>query len=201
MMGALSKSLRVDSVLAYTEADDIKGNVELDGYAPNPVPLLEVGGWYRCADFLRKQSDKVLIKVFFDALPEIPAGKHTIIFMDRDPEEIKESLRRVQAHFDKIGYEDKMKASPDRTFDVFAPYSQEDIEHVIGIMEMREDVELIRVSYNDLMADPHREFQRISEMIPLDVNEAASYIDSNYYRSKVKDDYSSIRDEKRSANG
>lgn len=192
MMQALFYGLNEKRVLAYTKEDDQKGNVEKGGYMPNPGPLLEVGGTAYEAAFLRSQPKNVLIKLFFDVLPLIPSGDHKIVFMERDPDEIRGSVQRVKEHFKEIGFTKQQKAfAPHiKTFDVFRDYCQEDIDHVLGIMRQRKDCRLFRVDYNELVQRPAMSFESISEWLDLDldVEKAASLIDEKYYRARKECD-------------
>jgi hypothetical protein len=193
MMGALFAALKVECELAYSE-DSGKGNIEHNGYAPNPTPLLEVGGHVRNGSFLRgllTRPRQVLIKIFFDTLPNLPIGKHTFVFMERDAEEIRASIDRVYRHLASIEHPAQLP-STEREFDVFGEYDEDDIKHVLDIIEQRPDVTLIRVNYRDLVENPKREFERINEVLELDVDKAASVIDSKYYRAR-KHDYSKTR--------
>ena len=190
MMWALVKALKTPNVLAYQSSDESIGNVEHDGYIPNPKRLLEVGGYARAASFLRQLPDNALIKLFYDSVINVPAGDHVVIFMDRDAEVIRESIRRVYDHHKKIGYKHASKGWHEcvRTFDVHRPYCEEEIEQVIGILEQRKDINLIRVNYGDLIADPTGEFQRIKDAgLDINVRKAASVIDSKYYRSRASE--------------
>lgn len=186
-MRALFGSLNEKAIIAYSPGAGAEGNVEKDGYAPNPGPLLEVGGNARNASFLRSQPDNVLIKIFFDSILELPAGKHTVIFMERDPEEIRQSLEMVAAHFDSVGFTNYQKPCDERAFDVYRDYDQDDINHVLGILEQRKDITLIRVDYGDLVNDPEAVFQRISKHLDLDVVKAKSLINSKFYRARNND--------------
>lgn len=201
MMEALFRGLLQLTILAYSDEDDNMRNVEIDGYSPNPGLLYEVGGHVRNASFLRIQPEGVLIKIFFDSVVNLPSGEHTVIFMERDESEIRDSLERVQEHFDKIGHKANMGDTPERTFDIFREYDQDDIDHVIGILEQRKDIKLIRVNYRDLVEHPKREFRRIAEHLDLDIEKAASVIDERYYRSRANGSHRGRRDEGLCAHG
>ena len=192
MMRALFGSLREKAILAHSPAAGAEGNAEKDGYSPNPGPLFEVGGHARNASFLRAQPDNVLIKIFFDSVLELPAGQHTVIFMERDPEEIRQSLKMVEAHFDSIGFTNYQKACDERAFDVYREYDQDDIDHVLGILNQRKDITLIRVNYGDLVSDPGSVFRQIGRHLDLDVDKAKSLINSKFYRAR-NNEYSKER--------
>jgi hypothetical protein len=106
--------------------------------------------------------------------------------MDRDEDEINESIARSDAHLRSSGVKEN---PPTRyTFDVFRPYSRDDVEHVLGIMEARSDVNLLKVNYKDLIEDPKGTFESIKytplgkERLPIDIDRAVSVINPEYYR-------------------
>jgi hypothetical protein len=202
MMQALLAGIQdTKMVLAYSKDDhSLGGCVERNGYAPCPTPLFEVGAAaYHNPDFLRNMPDNLIVKIFFDGLLNLPAGEYIIIFMERDVREIKHSLDRAEKHIIDWAMETRnippeetkeRNSKIDRTFDVYLPYNQKNIDHVLGIMEQRKDVTLLRVNYRDLIANPYETLQSLAtsplgrERFQLDVAAAAAQIDSKYYRSK-----------------
>jgi hypothetical protein len=205
MMRAIAHSMPDGIELAYS--DRLGGNQEYEGYRPNPWGLYELGGMSRTSQGMRELNARhqalrkrpasivhgcgVVVKILFDALPNLPKGQHKIIFMVRDPVEIMASVRRVQAHFDKVGHEQPQPYPINvRTFDVYRNYSQADIDHVLGILDVRCDVEYIVVDFKDLIENPEIEFERAAELlhpIPLNAKRAATFIDPKLYRER-KDD-------------
>jgi hypothetical protein len=131
-----------------------------DGYLPNKYGMWEVGiSNYLNTKFLRAIPDGALIKIMFDGLVALPAGEYTIIFMTRDVSEINESAANVDKHLE---YHAKNQGVPllphgDVTymlpFCCLDPYDQSQIDHVLGIMRERRDVNLIMVDYGDVIAD------------------------------------------------
>jgi hypothetical protein len=192
MVAALTQSTPYDLVaLSRKGVATPNAEIVIDDYCPSPTPQYEAGGWPRAAEFLRDTGDDKIIKIFFDDIVNIPRGSHKIIFMDRDEEEINRSLEMVDEHYEKLikvlgRKPERQGPTPPyvRAFDVYRPYNKDDIEHVIGIMKCRRDVQLIRVNYGDLIKDPAKEFSRIAEILDLDVEEAASMIDAKHYRAK-----------------
>ena len=187
MMRAIAHSAPL--VLAYS--DRVGGNVEHDGYSPNPNGLYEVGGRICTAEGQRKlnKQPRVLVKVFFDYLCTIPRGNHKIVFMIRDPDEIKQSVARVSEHFKNLDREyERPWPINVKTFDRYRPYRQEDIDHVIGVMEARSDVKMVVVDYGDLVANPLSQMRRVQEVIPeLRVEKAARLIDPKLHRMRSVD--------------
>jgi len=191
----MMNALHAGGLPVIFQPEQEKFNKEINGFAPNPSKLLEVGQqYYMNAHFLRNIPDDSLIKVLYDGLPCLPLGKYTIVFMLRDEAEINDSLARSDAHLRTRG----VKPNPPKpfTFDVFRPYKQEDIDHVLGIMSNRMDVNLIKVQYKDVVDDPIGLLQSICESplgrlrIPIDIETAAKTIQPGHYRSKNENDTS-----------
>jgi hypothetical protein len=134
--------------------------------------------------------DNVIVKIFFDGLIALPSGKYLIIFMERDPLEIKASLKRVDDHLDKLGGRTNLVI--EAPFDVYRDYNQEDIDHVKGIMRERRDVRLLEVDFRELVEDPIAVFNKIKytpigrERLDLDVERAASFIKPEFYRERIE---------------
>ena len=174
-----------------------QANPEHEGYQPNPNGLYEVGlVRYLEPRFLRKIPDNSILKILYDGLPNLPKGDYKVIFMERDPDEITASSERVEKHWAEYeaGTGIKHESSLDMTkilpFYCLRPYNQDDIDHVLGIMQTRWDVDLVRVSYNDVINDPLTAFKRIKHnglgkvRFEFDVEKAASLVDPQLYRSR-----------------
>jgi hypothetical protein len=201
MQAILGGSKKAGRVVYFNDGHDgdISGPAP-DGYRPCPTPLLEVGGSAYCnAEFLRSLPDNAIIKIFFDGLPNLPANDYIIIFMERDLREVKASLEKAERHIINWALKHhnippemtkKRNAKVERTFCAYRDYNQADIDHVLGIMEQRKDVTLLRVNYADLIANPYETLQSLAisplgrERFKLDVAAAAAQIDSKYYRSR-----------------
>jgi hypothetical protein len=159
-------------VVPYSDKDQWIAGPPKNGYQPCPTPLLEVGSAAYCnAEFLRGLPDNLLIKVFFDGLLNLPANEYIIVFMERDLAEIKASLVRAEEHITNWALESrnippemtkKRHAKVERTFCIYRDYNQDDIDHVLGIMEQRKDVTLLRVNYRDLIANPYETLQSLA---------------------------------------
>ena len=182
MMQALFAGMHI-GLLAAKNQGERTGNVERNGYIPNPGHLLEVGGNYRVAKFLREMPDEVLIKIFFDGLPNLPSGDYKVIFMLRDEWEILDSCAAAEKHIRAIGVPENPPS--DAAFYVYRPYSQDDIDHVLGICEARSDIQLIKVNYSDLIKHPKHEFETLRLLgVPLDPDKSAAVVNPSYYRSR-----------------
>jgi hypothetical protein len=172
-----------------------------NGYAPNhPSGLFEVGYYNQLKpQFLRAVRDRqpiCALKITWDCLVYLPKGEWIIIFMDRSAEEIDASCAKVDDYIRDHGSA-KMndqrnnqlkKISKTLPFSCFRRYSHDDVEHVLGIMGERRDVELLRVNYQDVINNPEKVFSDLKytpldkERIPIDAKMSASVIDKNLYR-------------------
>jgi hypothetical protein len=155
----------------------------------NPSGLYEVGrGFYMNPYFLRNIPDNSLIKILFDGLCYLPQGDYKIIFMVRDEQDINASVQRAEKQLRASGIpENDNIPTP---FDVYRPYKQDDIDHVINICEVRGDIELIRVHYNDVLDNPIGVFESLH--LPIDVDKAVKVINPQLCR--FRNEYSSRRD-------
>jgi hypothetical protein len=163
-----------------------------DGYKPIPGRLLEVGQvYYMSMRFLRilpAQKGNSLVKIFYDGLPALPRGDYTVVFMRRDPDEIKASTDRVDRRLRAVGTEENPRHW--YPFDVFRPYKQEDIDHVLGIMRARVDIDLVEVNFRDMIERPAETFHRIkyresgSKRFDLDIGKAVSIINPDLWRER-----------------
>jgi hypothetical protein len=160
-MQALYSGMKHGGIVFQPHMEDFNPN-EVDGYIPTPGRLWEVGrGFYNSAGFLRGIPDDSLIKILFDGLPNLPKGKWFIIFMLRDEIEIRASYARSDAHIRAAGIPDNPETQ--FTFDVYRPYDQKAIDHVLGIMESRRDVRLFKLNYRDVIEDPVGIFTALQE--------------------------------------
>jgi len=188
MMEAIHNGLGHDKPewkLFYQESKDGLNRLK-DGYAPNPGKLHEVGRQhYIRARFLRELPDRAIIKIFYDGIVNIPRGEYIVLWMERDAQEINDSVARSDAHLRATGV--KENAPSPYTFDVYRPYNQVDMDHVLGIMEMRRDVDLVRVNFRDLIEDPEGVFTEIGRRLPVDVDAASKVINPRYYRCRNDD--------------
>ena len=68
-------------------------------------------------------------------------------------------------------------------FDSFAPYNEDDMQHVIDICRQRKDMFIRTVSYEGVITDPLETFQDLnSDMFPLDPEKAAAVINPKLKR-------------------
>ena len=177
MMQAIMKGLTRGMVLYRPDLEKL--NAPEGDYQPNIGALLEVGrAWYMLPEFLRRIPDQSVIKIFFDGLPNLPAGDYRVIFMDRCETEIRASCERVDKHLRVQGVPENEDTS--YCFDVFRPYKREDIEHVLGICRQRKDIDLRVVDFREVVKEPERVLASLD--LPINVKRAASVVDPEHYR-------------------
>ncbi len=176
-----------------------------EGYAPNAKAGLFEVGYFALLDplfyktLVEHPEDGFILKIPWDCLVYLPKGDWKIIFMNRDAEEIDRSCARVDKYLKEYGDKDvleermnqlipKSKALP---FSIYRKYNQEHIDHVLGIMETRSDVELIPVQYQDVINNPVKVFESIKytpsgkERLPIDIDKAASVINPELHRVRT----------------
>jgi hypothetical protein len=204
----MMKALHKGGIAAIYSEQIEAGNPDAFGYQPNPGGLYEVGfNQYMNADFLRRfMPDDSVIKIMFDGLPCLPQRKYKIIWMDRDPDEIKASTDRVDKHIiDASGGAVRPGSEAGKVTNVlpfcnFRPYCQEDIDHVLGICDARSDMHVIRVNFHDMISQPHHEFETLRLMgVPIDPEKAAAVIDSKLWR--IRNEHGKSRSKERPSEG
>jgi hypothetical protein len=183
MMGVLKASGL--PFISNAKTDElVKKQPVINGYKPTKNGYFEVGrNFYSNAqcmrDFVRDQ-DETAIKIFYDGLPILPAGKYTVIFMQRDSVEIIESLKR----FDE--YRQTFKQRPvdendSYPFDLYAEYKPADVQHCLDIAKQRNDINVIEVNFKDLIDNPIQVFERLKKNgVPIDADN--DVIDPDWYR-------------------
>jgi hypothetical protein len=192
MMAALKAS-----GLSYVSNSKLNDQVAqqplVDGYKPSKDGVWEVGRKFYSnpkvmRDFVNSQ-DEIAIKVFYDGLPILPKGEYTVIFMQRDPAEIIESLARVGQHTAALKNAALTQANDTYPFDVYADYNPEDVQHCLDIAKQRKDCRVIEVQFRDLIEQPEKTLRSIKynpldrERVPIDIEKAVKVIDPDWYRS------------------
>lgn len=102
-------------------------------------------------------------------------GKYKIIFMSRNPREIIASMRRFTPYYPWGSVEAAV-----HLFEVIKPA-------LIKTIRDRGDCEVIEVSYNDVVSNPTKEFEKIKGFgIPIDVEKAVAMVDPTLYRLRLE---------------
>lgn len=144
-------------------------------YAPNPALYELERSDYRDPTFPDKYEGK-LIKCLAPGMFRLkarqePKDAYQIVFMRRDPEEIRQSF---QAFFgrDNAGVEN----------------SHETVERAHDILAMRRDVRLLMFWYRDVVSAPLDAFQRLRlSGWPIDPNKAAAVVDPALCRYRIEE--------------
>ena len=139
-------------------------------YQPNPGGFYEnVKEWQRL-DFPLGHEGK-LVKVMYNRVLGIPVADYKIIFMMRDPEEIRQSYEAA--------------------FNQRAPNIQNYqfmMERIISLLNNRKDTTLTVISYRNVIESPHKVFNRLlRDGWQFDINKAVQAIDTDLCRFKKED--------------
>jgi hypothetical protein len=127
--------------------------------------------------FPREHEGKAL-KILAGKLPKIapaPENTYKVIFMVRDPDEIKKSLLRLQ------------NVWLDRD-EFFLTNYQKVIDYYTGLMRVRRDVQdVVVVSHRDVLEHPVAEFRYLAELCewPIEPIQAAKSIERKLWRCRV----------------
>jgi hypothetical protein len=140
-------------------------------YTPNGGGFYELSRReYMQPGFPRMYSDR-LIKFLVGGICRIVAGNYKIVFMRRDPEEMRQSY---QAFFND---------EPALVGDAYVAASDD----AIGILEQRRDVNLIVFDYRDVVRHPLEAFNRLKiEGWPIDAVKAAAVVNPKLCRFKLE---------------
>ena len=140
-------------------------------YTPNSGGFYELPkGEPREPGFPKKHQGK-LIKVLQGGIVQIVAGDYRIIFMRRDPEEIRQSH---EAFFAK---------PPPQLGGVYTAL----MDDKIGILRQRRDIQLTVLWYRDVVAAPLETFQVLAESDwPIDPMMAAAVVDPDLCRFRLE---------------
>jgi hypothetical protein len=114
------------------------------------------------------------IKITAFGLKYLPSGKYRIIYTERNIEEVLDSMEKMA----KIQDQDReeTKASFLKLNDM-----------IKGLITKREDVEVLFVNYNQIVADPKAQIQKIGVFLgQKDIDEAAmiAVVDAKLYRKR-----------------
>lgn len=172
MMSALNvggMSLLVDG---KREAD---GNNPKGYYEYEPVKKLPKGN----IDWLPEAKGKAvkIISALLEFLPE--DYPYRVIFMERDIEEILASQKRMLKRSGVV--EEKPVSDED-----MRNYFQAHLHQVKSILAEKDWLKVLFVSYNEVLREPEKEFQRVSEFLDNVVDPAAmtSVVDPELYRER-----------------
>jgi len=144
-------------------------------YTPNP------NGFYHTDDeqtdwpsFHSDHKGKV-VKVFRRDLHILRPGAYKVVFMTRNPDEVRASMRAF---------------SPNTTWghmEVATHFYDQIKDATLEALRKRPDMEILEVNYGDVIADPVKQFEKIRDFgIPIDPEKAAAMVDSSLHRFRLE---------------
>ena len=122
-----------------------------------------------------KYKGKV-IKITAYGLKFLPPGKYKIIYSERNIEEILDSMEKM------TGNKDKKRIETKKAFTSLNKLIKKQIQK-------RNDVELLLVNYNSIIANPHESIKKIHEYLKLSensFNKMLKVVDESLYRNRKK---------------
>ena len=187
MVRVLLHALPGRNVVCQPEKDKFL-NKSINGYQPSPSGLYEVSPkHYMDPRYICKYlKDEHIIKVFFDGLPTLPVFKeeYAVIFMLRNPDEIEKSLDLVKHYHAQINKPET--TITDHPLDVYKPYDQTLINLVLDIVDVRSDMRLHLVHYEQFVENPLSELQKLVTLgLPLsNLEKAAEVVNPEFRRAR-----------------
>jgi len=151
-----------------------------DGYEPNPNGFYQAphdlftyeNGIVGFADNFVERARGKAVKVYVQYLLMLPPANYKIIFMRRNPIEIKASIL-------------KMNGSP---IGGIEGYNVDNYEAVFstktGLLATRNDIEMTVLEFRDVVENPMREFSKLN--IPIDIAKAVAMVDPALLRFKLE---------------
>jgi hypothetical protein len=138
-------------------------------YKPNPHGLFEIDhNEYVNPGFPLKYAGN-LIKVFYGGLRNLARHQYKVVFMLRDPEEIRQSFEAMyykvaERRFNINNYESEMSSA-------------------IAYLKSRDDVDVIPLRYEQVVNSPKATFGQLkTNGWPIDIDKASKIVDPNLYR-------------------
>jgi len=117
------------------------------------------------------------IKVTSYGLRYLPKGEYKVLYMVRDIYEVWKSQEKMRNKMVKFNLSDE------RMREILGKMRDE----AISIMENRDDIDYLLVSYNDLIFSSNNELKKISKFLNFDVSLGLKVIDNSLYRSRLSD--------------
>jgi hypothetical protein len=126
------------------------------------------------------EADQKVVKIISALLEHLPVNyRYKIIFMERQPEEILASQRKMLAH-----RKEKSEVSDGEMQKQF----QEHLAAVKYWLARQPNMEVLYVDYNRMMTDPDAYCQPIADFIsvPVDVSKMRSVPNADLYRNRTE---------------
>lgn len=142
----------------------------------NPKGYLEIEGVIdklsEDGEFVFRFKGKV-VKIIAYGLRYLPPGDYKIIYMERNIEEVLDSMEKM------AGITDEERRETRLSFDKLNGMVKAELEG-------RSDVEVLFVSYNDTLEDPDGQILRVFDFLglPLDPNKMIDAVDRRLYRQR-----------------
>jgi hypothetical protein len=114
------------------------------------------------------------IKITAYGLKFLPPGNYKIVYSQRNIEEILDSMEKMAKVHDD---------NREETREVFVKLNR----MIIKIIQEREDVDVLFVNYNEIVADPQKEIKKIYNFLDsqeLDLEKMIASVDQNLYRKR-----------------
>ncbi len=114
------------------------------------------------------------IKITAFGLKYLPAGKYRIIYTERNIEEVLDSMEKMAKLQDQ---------NREETKDSFVKLNN----MIKGLITKRDDIEVLFVNYNQIVADPKGQIRKIAEFLGhKDIDQAAmvAAVDAKLYRKR-----------------
>jgi len=125
-------------------------------------------------DYVNEFKGKGFVKITAYGMLFLPKGKYRIIFIERDMEEVLDSMEKMKKGEDLVRGE--IKESLTRL-----------LNHVKKLLASREDMDVLHVNYNRILRNPSQEISRIGEFLgeEFNVEGAVSRVNETLYRNRA----------------
>ena len=151
-----------------------------DGYEPNPNGFYQAPfdilkyneGFPQFADNFVERARGKAVKIYVEYLPSLPPANYKIIFMRRNPIEIRASIIKMEGSW--IGG--------------IEGYNVDNYEAVFstktGLLATRNDIEMTILEFRDVVTNPLSEFSKLN--IPIDIQSAIAMVEPSLLRFKLE---------------
>lgn len=161
--------------VAYDDSQEILNTIHgRDGYMPNTNGFYALSEDFSRKDFYQIYQGKTL-KCPFRNLATLPEGKYKLVFIKRNPKEIRASM---EAFTPGVHWGSDMDMLDQ--YDVI-------IDGLLNLLESRKDMDILVLNYSDIVSNPIVEFTKMKEAgWNIDVDKCASMVDESLHRFKLE---------------
>jgi hypothetical protein len=144
-------------------------------YSPNPNGFYELVKGEQLEPWHPWKFQGKVMKSIYSMLPQIAPGNYKVLYMLREPSEIRKSLSRANKRAqDNVLTDD----------DYFKKMSR-----YLSIADARTDMQVLQVWYGDVVSKPEEQFERIRDFgVPIDARAAAAVVNHRLYRNRSGED-------------